>query len=153
MVPPYTDSDLLMTAAFSQVFGSTAGQNFGVRLSLFSSFIQWFQASNMFIFECAPWDRMNRVPCIYSPSCVFNTCFSRCKRAQLSAAMAPMSCRAIAGASLWGAKMLIEDRAGTVIHWEGGRHHAKPAEASGFCYVRNKFANCQLIFYFVPNEL
>ena len=43
---------------------------------------------------------------------------------------------AVAGASLCGAKMLIKGSAGTVIHWEGGRHHAKPAEASGFCYVR-----------------
>jgi histone deacetylase 1/2 len=45
-----------------------------------------------------------------------------------------------AGGSLSGARWLNEGRADVAINWAGGLHHAKKAEASGFCYV----ADCVL---------
>jgi histone deacetylase 1/2 len=45
-----------------------------------------------------------------------------------------------AGGTLTGARWLNEGRADIAINWAGGLHHAKKAEASGFCYV----ADCVL---------
>ncbi|KAH9941299.1 histone deacetylase 8 [Epithele typhae] len=46
----------------------------------------------------------------------------------------------VAGASLTAAKALKEDKVDIAICWDGGRHHAQKAQASGFCYV----ADCVL---------
>ncbi|EPZ31254.1 Histone deacetylase superfamily domain-containing protein, partial [Rozella allomycis CSF55] len=46
-------------------------------------------------------------------------------------------CCTIAGGSIYGAKQLLNDNLDTVIHWEGGRHHAFRDFASGFCYVND----------------
>ncbi|KAI1798400.1 histone deacetylase complex protein [Ganoderma leucocontextum] len=48
--------------------------------------------------------------------------------------------RLVAGATLAAAKALKEDSADVSICWDGGRHHAQKAQASGFCYV----ADCVL---------
>ena len=40
-------------------------------------------------------------------------------------------------ASLLAAKMINENIYNTVINWSGGLHHAKQAEASGFCYIND----------------
>jgi histone deacetylase 1/2 len=45
-----------------------------------------------------------------------------------------------AGGSLSGARWINEGHADIAINWAGGLHHAKKAEASGFCYV----ADCVL---------
>jgi histone deacetylase 1/2 len=49
-------------------------------------------------------------------------------------------CQISAGGSLSGARLLNTGRADIAINWAGGLHHAKKAEASGFCYV----ADCVL---------
>lgn len=41
------------------------------------------------------------------------------------------------GGSIGGAVRLNHNLADTVINWAGGLHHAKKAEASGFCYVND----------------
>ncbi|GAA5984140.1 hypothetical protein JCM10908_006065 [Rhodotorula pacifica] len=41
----------------------------------------------------------------------------------------------VAGASIAAARELRDGRAEVAINWTGGRHHAKRAEAAGFCYV------------------
>lgn len=41
------------------------------------------------------------------------------------------------GASLDGAVQLCQGGADICINWSGGLHHAKKAEASGFCYVND----------------
>jgi histone deacetylase 3 len=41
------------------------------------------------------------------------------------------------GGSLQGAHRLNDGRADIAINWAGGLHHAKRAEASGFCYVND----------------
>ncbi|KAG0662140.1 hypothetical protein C6P46_003533 [Rhodotorula mucilaginosa] len=41
----------------------------------------------------------------------------------------------VAGASIAAARELRDGRADVAIAWTGGRHHAKRAEAAGFCYV------------------
>jgi len=41
------------------------------------------------------------------------------------------------GGSIGGAVRLNHKLADTVINWAGGLHHAKKAEASGFCYVND----------------
>jgi len=46
-------------------------------------------------------------------------------------------CQLYTSASIGGAARLNEDRADAVINWAGGLHHAKKAEASGFCYVND----------------
>ncbi|KAH9918958.1 histone deacetylase complex protein [Fomitopsis serialis] len=43
--------------------------------------------------------------------------------------------RLVAGGTLTAASALREDRADIAICWDGGRHHARKSEASGFCYV------------------
>ncbi|KAI0746555.1 histone deacetylase complex protein [Daedaleopsis nitida] len=52
----------------------------------------------------------------------------------------PEYVRLVAGASLSAARALREDQADIAICWDGGRHHAQKAQASGFCYV----ADCVL---------
>ncbi|KAI8807599.1 hypothetical protein BJ742DRAFT_812188 [Cladochytrium replicatum] len=45
--------------------------------------------------------------------------------------------RLVAGASLIAAEKLRLGQHQVVIHWDGGRHHAKRQEASGFCYIND----------------
>lgn len=49
-------------------------------------------------------------------------------------------CQISAGGSISAARELNSGRADVAINWAGGLHHAKKAEASGFCYV----ADCVL---------
>ena len=49
-------------------------------------------------------------------------------------------CQISAGGSISAARELASGRADIAINWAGGLHHAKKAEASGFCYV----ADCVL---------
>lgn len=46
-------------------------------------------------------------------------------------------CRQYAGASLAAARKLSQGTTDIAINWSGGLHHAKRAEASGFCYVND----------------
>ena len=46
-------------------------------------------------------------------------------------------CRSYAGASLAAARKLCAGTTDIAINWSGGLHHAKKAEASGFCYVND----------------
>lgn len=46
-------------------------------------------------------------------------------------------CQIAAGGSLAGAARLNSGESSTVINWAGGLHHAKRAEASGFCYIND----------------
>lgn len=41
------------------------------------------------------------------------------------------------GASLDGARKLINNQSDIAINWSGGLHHAKKAAASGFCYIND----------------
>ncbi|KAK8864566.1 hypothetical protein IAR55_001816 [Kwoniella newhampshirensis] len=43
----------------------------------------------------------------------------------------------IASATSTACRLLAQDRADWTIVWDGGRHHAKRAEAGGFCYVND----------------
>ena len=45
--------------------------------------------------------------------------------------------RAVVGGTLAGARKLIYEEARTCLHFNGGRHHAKPDRADGFCYVND----------------
>ena len=47
-----------------------------------------------------------------------------------------LTCR-YSGASLDGAIKLNHGSADICVNWSGGLHHAKKAEASGFCYVND----------------
>ena len=46
-------------------------------------------------------------------------------------------CRLYTSGSIGGAIRLNDDLADICINWSGGLHHAKKAEASGFCYVND----------------
>eukprot|EP00873_Tetraselmis_striata_P040810 jgi/Tetstr1/461074/TSEL_006221.t1 len=46
-------------------------------------------------------------------------------------------CQLYTGGSVGGAVKLNYQSSDTVINWSGGLHHAKKAEASGFCYVND----------------
>lgn len=46
-------------------------------------------------------------------------------------------CQLYTSGSIGGAARLNEDSADIVINWSGGLHHAKKAEASGFCYIND----------------
>ena len=46
-------------------------------------------------------------------------------------------CQLYTSGSIGGAARLNQDKADIVINWAGGLHHAKKAEASGFCYVND----------------
>lgn len=46
-------------------------------------------------------------------------------------------CQLYTSGSIGGAARLNEDRVDVVLNWAGGLHHAKKAEASGFCYVND----------------
>lgn len=46
-------------------------------------------------------------------------------------------CRMYTGASLAAARKLCAGTTDIAINWSGGLHHAKKAEASGFCYVND----------------
>ncbi len=45
--------------------------------------------------------------------------------------------RQYSGASLVAARKLAQGTTDIAINWSGGLHHAKKAEASGFCYVND----------------
>ncbi|KAJ3037728.1 Histone deacetylase 8 [Rhizophlyctis rosea] len=45
--------------------------------------------------------------------------------------------RLVAGGSLAAARALTSGESDIAIHWDGGRHHCKKDEASGFCYVND----------------
>jgi histone deacetylase 3 len=46
-------------------------------------------------------------------------------------------CRMYSGGSIEGAIKLNQDESDIAINWSGGLHHARRAEASGFCYVND----------------
>lgn len=46
-------------------------------------------------------------------------------------------CQIAAGGSLAGAARLNDGVSSVAINWAGGLHHAKKAEASGFCYIND----------------
>ncbi|KAK9836982.1 hypothetical protein WJX81_004308 [Elliptochloris bilobata] len=46
-------------------------------------------------------------------------------------------CAVYSGGSVGGAALLNEGKADICVNWAGGMHHAKKAEASGFCYVND----------------
>lgn len=46
-------------------------------------------------------------------------------------------CSLYAGASIDAARKLCNKQSDIAINWSGGLHHAKKAEASGFCYVND----------------
>ena len=46
-------------------------------------------------------------------------------------------CQVYTGGSVGGAVRLNHGLSDTVINWSGGLHHAKKAEASGFCYIND----------------
>ncbi|KAK9820648.1 hypothetical protein WJX81_005680 [Elliptochloris bilobata] len=46
-------------------------------------------------------------------------------------------CQIYTGASIGGAVKLNYRNADVVVNWMGGLHHAKKAEASGFCYIND----------------
>jgi acetoin utilization deacetylase AcuC-like enzyme len=45
--------------------------------------------------------------------------------------------RAVVGGTLSGARKLIDGEARVAMHFNGGRHHAKPDRADGFCYIND----------------
>lgn len=49
----------------------------------------------------------------------------------------PYALQLYAGGSRDGALYLMEGKAEIAFNWAGGMHHAKRAEASGFCYVND----------------
>ncbi|OAL29147.1 hypothetical protein AYO20_09300 [Fonsecaea nubica] len=57
-------------------------------------------------------------------------------------------CSTYAGASIDAARKLCHKQSDIAINWSGGLHHAKKAEASGFCYVNDiVLAILQLLRY------
>jgi len=46
-------------------------------------------------------------------------------------------CQLYTSGSIGGAARLNQDKCDVVVNWAGGLHHAKKAEASGFCYVND----------------
>ncbi|PLW20914.1 hypothetical protein PCANC_03901 [Puccinia coronata f. sp. avenae] len=46
-------------------------------------------------------------------------------------------CSISAGGSMEGAARLSRDKCDIAVNWAGGLHHAKKAEANGFCYVND----------------
>ncbi|OQV10620.1 Histone deacetylase domain-containing protein [Cladophialophora immunda] len=57
-------------------------------------------------------------------------------------------CSTYAGASIDAARKLCNKQSDIAINWSGGLHHAKKAEASGFCYVNDiVLAVLQLLRY------
>ncbi|KAI8320103.1 histone deacetylase 8-like protein [Martensiomyces pterosporus] len=45
--------------------------------------------------------------------------------------------RYVAGGTVTAAMSLVSGETQCAIHWEGGRHHCKRSQASGFCYVND----------------
>lgn len=41
------------------------------------------------------------------------------------------------GGSVGGAALLNKGKSDIAVNWAGGAHHAKKAEASGFCYIND----------------
>ncbi|KRZ58363.1 Histone deacetylase 3 [Trichinella nativa] len=46
-------------------------------------------------------------------------------------------CRAVAGSSLSSARVMNARTSDIIINWNGGMHHAKSYEASGFCFIND----------------
>jgi hypothetical protein len=44
-----------------------------------------------------------------------------------------------------GAARLSRDKCDIAVNWAGGLHHAKKAEASGFCYVNGQCPRLDLV--------
>lgn len=61
--------------------------------------------------------------------------------------------RSYAGASVQGAVRLNHGLADVAINWAGGLHHAKKAEASGFCYVNDLVLAILELLKFHPRVL
>lgn len=51
----------------------------------------------------------------------------------------------MAGATLTACRLLARGEADVAVHWDGGRHHAGRARASGFCYVADAVLGIQLL--------
>ncbi|KAL9043348.1 MAG: hypothetical protein Q9214_003463 [Letrouitia sp. 1 TL-2023] len=57
-------------------------------------------------------------------------------------------CSLYTGASLDAARKVTNNQSDIAINWSGGLHHAKKAEASGFCYINDiVLAILQLLLY------
>lgn len=54
--------------------------------------------------------------------------------------------RYIAGGTLTACRALIDGTCNTVVHWEGGWHHAQRTEAAGFCYVNDVVLGIQELY-------
>jgi len=55
-------------------------------------------------------------------------------------------CLAVSGASIQCASLLLRGEVDVAINWGGGRHHARKAQAGGFCYANDAvLAACHLI--------
>ncbi len=50
-----------------------------------------------------------------------------------------------AGASLTGARLLLDDKAGLAFNPSGGFHHAEPERAAGFCYINDVVIVCKML--------
>lgn len=62
-------------------------------------------------------------------------------------------CTRYAGASLDAARKLALGQSDIAINWSGGLHHAKKAEASGFCYVNDIVLAIISLLRFYPRVL
>ncbi|KAL4451553.1 hypothetical protein ABPG75_007215 [Micractinium tetrahymenae] len=62
-------------------------------------------------------------------------------------------CRQYAAASIDGAYKLNHGQADIAINWAGGLHHAKKAEASGFCYINDCVLGCLELLKHHPRVL
>lgn len=52
-----------------------------------------------------------------------------------------------------GAARLSRDKCDIAVNWAGGLHHAKKAEASGFCYVNGEYRKVEHPRYLVSHAL
>lgn len=62
-------------------------------------------------------------------------------------------CRLSCGGSLEGARRICAGESDICINWSGGLHHAKKAEASGFCYMNDIVLAILELLRFYPRVL
>ncbi|KAI9796200.1 MAG: histone deacetylase [Piccolia ochrophora] len=62
-------------------------------------------------------------------------------------------CSLYAGASVDAARKIINNQSQIAINWSGGLHHAKKAEASGFCYINDIVLAILQLLRFHPRVL
>jgi histone deacetylase 1/2 len=62
-------------------------------------------------------------------------------------------CQIYTGGSIDGARKLMTGNADIAINWAGGLHHAKKAEASGFCYTNDIVLAILELLKFYPRVL